>query len=170
MDVRQRRRLRRRQIGLQESAADRKSLQTRTLPKRVLLLLLLVHRQEQTGDAERMRPAATRHWAWLWALLAAILDLGSHLMAGGLSRHCHNAATTSPQQAQLSSRTKGRNTGSLDLDSQAGEPALEPGRLPPGPCRSVLASAFTIPACAMKGREGEAIRRPGNTGAFQKGS
>lgn len=50
-----------------------------------------------------MRPAATSHQAWLWALLAAILDLGSHLTAGGPSQHCHNAAATSPQQAQLSS-------------------------------------------------------------------
>lgn len=101
-----------------------------------------------------MRPAATRHQAWLWALLAAILDLGSHLMAGGPSQHCHNAATTSPQQAQLSSRTKGRNTGSLDLGSQAGEPALQRGQLQPGSCRSVLTSAFMISACAMKGQGG----------------
>lgn len=101
-----------------------------------------------------MRPAATRHQAWLWALLAAILDLGSHLMAGGPSQHCHNAATTSPQQAQLSSRTKGRNTGSLDLGSQAEEPALQRGQLQLGSCRSVLTSAFMISACAMKGQGG----------------
>lgn len=37
--------------------------------------------------------AATRLWALLRALLAAILALGSHLTAGGPSRRPHNATT-----------------------------------------------------------------------------
>lgn len=101
-----------------------------------------------------MRPAVTRHQAWLWALLAAILDLGSHLMAGGPSQHCHNAATTSPQQAQLSSRTKGRNAGSLDLGSQAEEPSSMARAAAARVLQICTNLSFYDPACAMKGQGG----------------
>lgn len=127
-------------------------------PETLLLLLLLSPRkgESRSEDPAQARPAATRLQAVLRALLAAILALGSHLTAGGPSQHPRNATTAGPRHAQLSSRTKGRDTRNLDPGSEAEEPALRQGQLWPGPHHPAQAAppSPSWPVPSGMGREG----------------